>query len=71
MKIKALTILTLFGLAFCTMAIQPVQAEEMMTCVLIPGSGWSDPNTGYKFALYNCPNGEQVQSCELPEAVVE
>lgn len=71
MKIKALTMLTLFGLAFCTMAVQPVQAEEMMTCVKIPGSFKYDPVTGIKCALYNCPNGEQVQSCELPEATVE
>ena len=71
MKIKVLTMLTLFGLAFFTMAIQPVQAEEMMTCVLIPGSGTSDPDTGIECALYNCPNGEQVQSCHLPPVTVE
>ncbi|WP_153231838.1 hypothetical protein [Algoriphagus machipongonensis] len=64
--------LTLFGLAFCTLAIQPVQAEEeTMTCVLIPGSETIDPITGIQCALYNCPNGEQVQSCHLPPVTVE
>lgn len=66
MKIKVLTMLTMFGLAFCTMAVQPVQAEEeTMTCVLIPNSENYDPITGMHCALYQCPNNEQVQSCHI------
>lgn len=66
MKIKQfLFALLILGGGF---AFNVVNAQTM-TCTLIPGSITRSPDM--VCALYSCPNGEQVQSCNLPEVEVD
>ncbi|WP_460390517.1 hypothetical protein [Algoriphagus aestuariicola] len=64
MKAKFSILLT--ALAFLGgIAIQTEAVGQTMTCRLIRGSEKTFEN-GMRCALYNCPNGEQVQSCIMP-----
>ncbi len=66
MKLKVFSIiLSVFGVFIFVAGVQPVSAQENMTCRLIAGSEVYDPGSGMHCALYNCPNGEQVQSCHV------
>jgi len=55
-----------FGAFFVN--VSEVEAQTM-TCTLVEGS-ITLTSDGYYCALYDCPNGETVQSCNLPEVPV-
>jgi|GEM_PF-3674353 len=64
MKIKLFGFLMAIVLSGSISIYSSLHAQTM-TCTLIPGSATYDPTTGFHCALYNCPNGEQVQSCHV------
>jgi hypothetical protein len=58
--------LSLIGAFFVN--VSEVDAQTM-TCTLVEGS-ITLTSDGYYCALYDCPNGETVQACNLPEVPV-
>lgn len=59
--------LGMFGAFF--VSTSEVEAQTM-TCSLVPGSR-TLTSDGYWCALYDCPNGERVQACNLPPVSVQ
>lgn len=69
MKFKLFGFLLAIAFAGTISTYSPVSAQTM-TCTFIPGSITYFEN-GMVCALYSCPNGETVQSCNLPPVGVE